>query len=70
MNLVRAQRLVPATPPKSWTLPRLEHQEMKPLSLKHPQSLLRKAKKGGVLVPRTSHWTLPVRTAGLQMGMH
>ena len=50
MNLVRAQRLVPATPPKSWTLPRLEHQAMKPLSLKHPQSLLRKAKKGGVLV--------------------
>ena len=45
MNLVRAQRLVPATPPKSWTLPRLEHQAMKPLSLKHPQSLLRKAKK-------------------------
>mgnify|MGYP000326172414 CR=1 FL=1 len=45
MNLVRAQRLVPATPPKSWTLPRLEHQAMKPLSLKHPQSLLRKAKR-------------------------
>ena len=52
MNLVRAQRLVPATSPKSWTLPRLEHQAMKPLSLKHPQSLLRKAKKGGVLVPK------------------
>ena len=48
MNLVRAQRLVPATSPKSWTLPRLEHQAMKPLSLKHPQSLLRKAKKGGL----------------------
>ena len=50
MQLAREQKLITANPAEDCALPRLEHQAMKPLSLKHPQSLLRKAKKGGVLV--------------------
>ena len=72
MKLAQEQKLITSNPAEGCALPRLEHQAMKPLSLKAPPNpSCGKAKKGRRIgVPRTSHWTLSVRTAGLQMGMH